>query len=312
VELLPMPSPTLRREASREVRFPAASGWTVLVVLSLALVAVIAFGVWLGQRQVGLTDGEILAVVAFFVLSLLTLLVMLIGFFIVPPNKARVLVLFGRYRGTVRDDGFYWTNPFTQKQRISLKAHNVASKNIKVNDLIGNPIEIGAVVVWQVRDTAQAAFDVEDFTNYVDVQIETAVRHLASTHPYDETHADGATLSLRGSAEQLAAELTGELQQRLDRAGIEVLESRISHLAYAPEIASAMLQRQQAAAVIAARRLIVDGAVGMVEHALADLSGKGILQLDDERKAQLVGNLLVVLCSHNAPMPVLNTGSLYT
>jgi len=307
-----MSSHAPRRDASHEVRFPAVSGWLMLIALPLYLGVVIAVIAWLGNTQPNLSGGQIGGLIAFFVLSVLLLIILPIGFFIVPPNKARVLVLFGRYRGTVRDDGFYWTNPFTAKQKISLKAHNVASKNIKVNDLIGNPIEIGAVVVWQVRDTAQAAFDVEDFSNYVDVQIETAVRHLASTHPYDETHADGAKLSLRGSTEQLVTELTAELQQRLDRAGIEVLESRISHLAYAPEIASAMLQRQQAAAVIAARRLIVEGAVGMVEHALADLSAKRILELDDAHKAQLVGNLLVVLCGHTSPTPVLNTGSMYT
>ena len=307
-----MASPETRRAASREIRFSAFSGWLMLTALPLYVVALILVAVWLGQTQPHLSGGEIAAIVVFFVLSALTLVLTLLGFFIVPPNKARVLVLFGRYRGTVRADGFYWTNPFTMKQRISLKAHNVASKNIKVNDLIGNPIEIGAVVVWQVRDTAQAAFDVEDFSNYVDVQIETAVRHLASTHPYDEAHADGTVLSLRGSTEQLITELTAELQQRLDRAGIEVLESRISHLAYAPEIASAMLQRQQAAAVIAARRLIVEGAVGMVEHALHDLSERRILELDDAHRAQLVGNLLVVLCGHTAPTPILNTGSMYT
>jgi len=286
-----MASPETRRAASREIRFSAFSGWLMLTALPLYVVALILVAVWLGQTQPHLSGGEIAAIVVFFVLSALTLVLTLLGFFIVPPNKARVLVLFGRYRGTVRADGFYWTNPFTMKQRISLKAHNVASKNIKVNDLIGNPIEI---------------------SNYVDVQIETAVRHLASTHPYDEAHADGTVLSLRGSTEQLITELTAELQQRLDRAGIEVLESRISHLAYAPEIASAMLQRQQAAAVIAARRLIVEGAVGMVEHALHDLSERRILELDDAHRAQLVGNLLVVLCGHTAPTPILNTGSMYT
>jgi regulator of protease activity HflC (stomatin/prohibitin superfamily) len=300
------------RQPSHEVRFAAVSGWGMLLLLPFLPVAIVAIAVWLGTREGSPTPLQFAVGLPAIAIALLTTVIVPFGFFIVQPNTARVLVFFGRYRGTVRDDGFYWTNPFTKKLKISLKAHNVASKNIKVNDLIGNPIEIGAVVVWQVRDTAQAAFDVEDFSNYVDVQIETAVRHLASTHPYDEAHAEGATLSLRGSTEQLVTDLTHELQQRLDRAGIVVLEARISHLAYAPEIASAMLQRQQAAAVIAARRLIVEGAVGMVEHALADLSSKNILQLDDERKAQLVGNLLVVLCSHSSPTPVLNTGSLYT
>jgi regulator of protease activity HflC (stomatin/prohibitin superfamily) len=234
------------------------------------------------------------------------------GFFIVQPNIGRVLVLFGRYRGTVRDNGLYWTNPFTLRHKVSLKAHNVASEKIKVNDLLGNPIEIGAVVVWQVRDTAQAKFDVQDFESYVNIQVETAIRHLASGHPYEEAMLEGAKLSLRGSTEELSSALKDEVQHGLDRAGVEVLDTRITHLAYAPEIAAAMLQRQQATAIIAARRLIVQGAVGMVEHALEDLGQKKILVLDDERKASLVGNLLVVLCGHSAPTPVINAGTLYS
>jgi len=237
--------------------------------------------------------------------------VCLAGFFVVNPNRSAVLVLFGRYRGTVRREGFYWTNPFTSKHSVSLRAHNVASERIKVNDLMGNPIEIGAVVVWRVRDTAQACFDVEDHEQYVDVQVETAIREIAKAHPYDDGQSDNNEISLRGDTAAVAEELTGELQARLDRAGIEVLEARISHLAYASEIASAMLQRQQAVAIIAARQKIVEGAVGMVEQALADLSKKQILTLDDERKATLVGNLLVVLCGQAAPQPVLNAGSLY-
>jgi regulator of protease activity HflC (stomatin/prohibitin superfamily) len=211
----------------------------------------------------------------------------------------------------VRQEGFYWTNPFTTKRSVSLRAHNVASEKIKVNDLIGNPIEIGAVIVWRVHDTAQATFDVEDHEKYVDVQVETAIREIAKKHPYDEGQAEDP-ISLRGDTSAVVEELKHELQERLQRAGIEVLEARISHLAYAPEIASAMLQRQQATAIIAARQKIVEGAVSIVEQALADLGKKHVVELDDERKATLVGNLLVVLCGQSAAQPVLNTGSLYT
>jgi hypothetical protein len=195
---------------------------------------------------------------------------------------------------------------------VSLKAHNLASERIKVNDLLGNPIEIGTVVVWQVRDNAQALFDVESFTEYVDIQIETAIREIAKSHPYDDGQHETDVTSLRQDTEAVSAELMKELQERLQRAGVDVLEARVSHLAYAPEIAAAMLQRQQAVAIIAARRKIVEGAVGMVEDALAALGKRGVVELDDERRATLVGNLLVVLCGQHAPQPVLNTGSLYT
>jgi regulator of protease activity HflC (stomatin/prohibitin superfamily) len=234
------------------------------------------------------------------------------GFFIVDPNRSRVLVLFGTYRGTAREPGFYWTNPFTRKKTVSLRAHNLNGQKLKVNDLVGNPIEIAAVVVWQVKDTAQAAFDVEDFAQFVEVQSESAVRLLASRHPYDDDHTATVATSLRGSADVIAEELKDQLQSRLDRAGVEVIEARLSHLAYAPEIASAMLQRQQAAAIIAARQQIVEGAVGMVDMALKRLSDHRVVELDEERKAALVGNLLVVLCGHSAPSPVLNTGGLYS
>ena len=249
---------------------------------------------------------------ALLVSSSVVVLVGYVGLFLVNPNESKVLVLFGRYRGTVREEGFYWTNPFTIRKKISLRAHNVASQKIKVNDLVGNPIEIGAVLVWQVRDTAQASFDVEDYQHYVDVQIETAIRELAKAHPYDDGQADGSIVSLRGDTGVVSEVLTRELQARLERAGIEVLEARISHLAYAPEIAHAMLQRQQAVAIIAARQKIVEGAVSIVEQALADLGAKHVIELDDERRATLVGNLLVVLCGQAAPQPVLNTGSLYS
>ncbi|MCC6409474.1 MAG: SPFH domain-containing protein [Planctomycetes bacterium] len=238
-------------------------------------------------------------------------LVMLFGHFVISPNQSRVLVLFGRYRGTVRDDGFWWTNPFTVKRVVSLRAHNLNGKALKVNDLLGNPIEIAAVVVWRVKNTAAAVFDVENFEEYVSVQSESAVRQLAQSHPYDAGHTELTTTSLRGS-DEIAHELKRYLETRLEQAGIEVVEARLSHLAYAQEIAAAMLQRQQATAIIAARAMIVEGAVGMVEMALQQLSQKKLVELDDERKATLVGNLLVVLCSHENPQPVLNTGSLYT
>jgi len=294
----------MKNASIHEIHFAAWSGWPFLLGLPAYLIAVWAVGLtlmgptapWWWWVFAGVTS--------------LVAVVCLGGLFIVNPNLSRVLVLFGRYRGTVREPGFYWTNPFTVRSTLSLKAHNIASERIKVNDLLGNPIEIGAVVVWQVRDTAQASFDVEDHLDYVDVQIETAIRELAKAHPYDEGQADDVeVLSLRGDTGSVAEELTKELQARLDRAGIAVLEARISHLAYAPEIAPAMLQRQQAVAIIAARQKIVEGAVSMVEQALTDLAGKGVLELDDERRATLVGNLLVVLCGQSAPQPVLNTGT---
>lgn len=244
-------------------------------------------------------------------LSLISLPFILPGFMVIGPNEGRALVLFGKYRGTIRESGFFWAHPFASKKAVSLKAVNVSSSVIKVNDLVGNPIEIGAVVVFQVRDTAQALFAVEDYRHYVDVQIETAVRRLASIHPYDDSEHSENGITLRGDSEDVAAELERELHDRLIRAGIEVIEARLSHLAYAPEIASAMLQRQQADALISARRKIVEGAVGMVEDALGQLDEHEVVALDPERKATLVGNLLVVLCGHHEVQPVVNTGSLY-
>ena len=231
------------------------------------------------------------------------------GLVVVAPNQSKLILLFGKYRGTLRDDGFYWVNPFTSRREVSLRAHNFNSDKLKVNDLRGNPIEIGAVVVWRVRDTAQAAFDVEDFASYVQVQTESALRHLASLHPYDSPHDN--EVSLRGSSETVNAALAKELTQRLQMAGIEVLEVRLSHLAYAPEIASAMLQRQQAEAILDARKRIVDGAVGMVQMALEQLRAHDVVQLDEERKAQMVSNLLVVLCSERGTQPVVNAGTLH-
>ncbi|MCU0867370.1 MAG: SPFH domain-containing protein [Planctomycetes bacterium] len=231
------------------------------------------------------------------------------GLTVVPPNHSKLVVLFGKYTGTLREDGFFWVNPFANRREVSLRAHNFNSDKLKVNDLRGNPIEIGAVVVWRVRDTAQAAFDVEDFESYVQVQTESALRHMASLHPYDSPHDDA--VSLRGSSETVNLALQKELTQRLQMAGIEVLEVRLSHLAYAPEIASAMLQRQQAEAIIDARKRIVDGAVGMVQMALEQLHANGVVQLDEERKAQMVSNLLVVLCSERGTQPIVNAGTLH-
>jgi regulator of protease activity HflC (stomatin/prohibitin superfamily) len=220
-----------------------------------------------------------------------------------------VLILFGSYVGTVRDSGWWWTNPFNTRRRVSLRVRSLNGHTIKVNDHAGNPVEIAAVVVWKVQDTAQAAFDVENYEDFVSVQSETAVRHLASIYPYDEYDHDA--ISLRGSTDKVSEALRTELQERLRPAGVEIVEARLSHLAYAPEIAGAMLQRQQAAAIIAARQRIVEGAVGMVEMALERLSANKIVELDEERKAAMVSNLLVVLCGERAATPVLNTGTLY-
>jgi hypothetical protein len=231
------------------------------------------------------------------------------GFYIVQPNEAAVLVLFGTYKGTVKNNGFWWTNPFTKRSRISLRARNLNSEKLKVNDLSGNPIEIATVVVWRVENTAQASFDVENYREYVSIQCESALRHIASKYPYDE-HKEGE-ISLRGGIEQVGKALKEELQERLQRAGVMVDETRLSHLAYAPEIAGAMLQRQQASAIVAARQKIVEGAVGMVEMALNMLNEKHVVELDDERKAAMVSNLLVVLCSHTPASPVVNAGTLH-
>jgi len=233
------------------------------------------------------------------------------GLVIVNPNESKVLTLFGSYVGTVKKDGFFWVNPFTIKKKVSLRAFNLNGQQLKVNDSVGNPIEIAAVIVWQIKDTANAVFAVENYLQYVNIQSEAAVRHLANSFPYDNIEDETANITLRGGAEQVSHLLEKELNERLDRAGIEVLEARISHLAYAPEIAHTMLQRQQASAIISARRLIVEGAVGMVEMALARLSEKKIVELDEERKAAMVSNLLVVLCGDRSVNPVVNTGTLY-
>ncbi len=238
-------------------------------------------------------------------------LLVLVGLFTVQPNESRVLVFFGRYIGSCRIEGFRWGNPFAIKRRVSLRVRNLTSETIKVNDESGSPIEIAAVVVWRVIDTAKALFDVDHYEQFVNIQVETAVRSLATGHPYDPRDAEGNEISLRGNQEEIADELRIGLQERLSIAGVDVMEARLTHLAYAPEIAQAMLRRQQAQAVVAARRLIVEAAVGMVDHALRELSDQGIVQLDEERKAAMVNNLMVVLTSEQSSAPVLNTGTLY-
>ncbi|MFZ9853496.1 MAG: SPFH domain-containing protein [Limisphaerales bacterium] len=231
------------------------------------------------------------------------------GFFTLQPNEARVLVLFGSYKGTVRKSGFHWTNPFTSKIPVSLRSRNLNGERLKVNDKRGNPIEIAAVVVWHIEETAQAAFDVQNVESYVAIQSESAVRHLASSYAYD--HGEEHEVTLRGGGDEVSAALLQELSDRLSRAGVVVEEARISHLAYAPEIASAMLRRQQAEAVIAARQKIVQGAVSMVEMALRELDDKKLVDLDPERRAAMVSNLLVVLCGETEVQPVVNTGTLH-
>ena len=243
------------------------------------------------------------------ILGVLGSVVILCGLKVVNPNEARVLQLFGDYAGTVKDAGLRWVNPLMTTRRVSLRIRNFESSRLKVNDLEGNPIEIASVVVWRVVDTAEALFEVDDYNNYVHVQSESALRNLATSYPYD-AHDDQHT-SLRGHTAAVAEHLKREIQDRLAKAGVEVLEARISHLAYAPEIAAAMLQRQQAGAIIAARQRIVEGAVGMVEMALTMLSEKSVVSLDEERKAAMVSNLLVVLCGERGAQPILNTGTIY-
>jgi regulator of protease activity HflC (stomatin/prohibitin superfamily) len=234
---------------------------------------------------------------------------LMLGFFMVNPNQGKVLQLFGEYRGTAKHQGLRWANPFLTKKGVSLRVRNFESSRLKVNDNEGNPIEIAAVVVWKVVETAEAVFEVDDFENYVHVQSEAALRNLATSYPYD-VH-DEEHVSLRGHTAAVADHLKREIQERLAKAGVEVIEARISHLAYAPEIAAAMLQRQQAGAIIAARQRIVEGAVGMVEMALSMLAHKSIIDLDEERRAQMVSNLLVVLCGERGATPVINAGTIY-
>jgi regulator of protease activity HflC (stomatin/prohibitin superfamily) len=286
----------------REKQFAAASGWLVLGVLlaAIAVLVVVTIGGVRAQDPLRIVSGFIgIAVCGF----------LLVGLFVVNPNEGKVLQLFGRYVGTAREPGLRWANPFYSKRRVSLRVRNFESARLKVNDLDGNPIEIAAVVVWKVVDTAEAVFEVDDYENYVHVQSEAALRNMATSYPYD-AH-DEAQLSLRGHTLAIADHLRKEIQERLAKAGVEVIEARISHLAYAPEIAAAMLQRQQAGAIIAARQRIVEGAVGMVEMALHMLSHNNIVELDEERKAAMVSNLLVVLCGERGTQPIVNAGTLH-
>lgn len=243
------------------------------------------------------------------ILTIIVSAIMLGGLYTIEPNAAVALLLFGEYKGTDRAEGFHWANPFYSKKKLSLRTNNFDSQKLKVNDKKGNPIEISAVVVWRVNETAEALFAVEDFKTYTIVQSESAIRHIATIYPYDST--DDEPISLRSSIDEISQALGKEIQDRVVNAGIIIEEARINHLAYAPEIAHAMLQRQQAEAVIAARTKIVDGAVGMVEMALKRLSEEHVIELDEERKAAMVGNLMVVLCSDRAAQPIVNSGSLY-
>jgi regulator of protease activity HflC (stomatin/prohibitin superfamily) len=286
----------------RERTFDGVPGLPMLLLFIAALVLCVV-GIIKGA-----SDESALLVLGS-ALGLLLTVFLSAGLFVVNPNEGRVLQLFGDYVGTVRVPGLRWANPFYTKKRISLRVRNFESARLKVNDNEGNPIEIAAVVVWQVVDTAEAVFQVDDYNNYVKVQSEAALRNLATRYTYD-TH-DDSQMSLRSHTAEVAEHLKKEIQDRLARAGVQVIESRISHLAYAPEIAASMLQRQQAGAIIAARQRIVEGAVGMVEMALDMLSRRDIVSLDDERKAAMVSNLLVVLCGERAAQPIVNTGTIY-
>jgi regulator of protease activity HflC (stomatin/prohibitin superfamily) len=275
----------------------AISGYSILL-LFFAMLGVAAYCISLHLIPVAV----ILVVVAIFILP---------GFSVINPNEGIVITLFGVYKGTLKDNGFLWMNPFFTKKKVSLRAMNLNGTPIKVNDKVGNPIEIAAVIVWQVSDTAKAVFEVDNYHQFVAVQSEAAVRSLAGAYPYDHFEDEESSITLRAGAHIVNEKLEEELNERLSRAGIEILEARISHLAYSSEIAGAMLQRQQAQAVVAARKQIVEGAVGMVEMALAKLAERNIVDLDDERKAAMVSNLLVVLCAEKSVAPVVNTGSIY-
>ncbi len=275
--------------------------------IPMLLVVILLFGAALFAVIQG-GNNNIPALIVSGVVGLLLASFLSIGFFIVEPNGSKVLLLFGKYIGTVKSEGFHFANPFFTKRPVSLRIRTLNGERLKVNDLSGNPIEIATVVVWQVRDTYDASFSVEDYEAYVMMQSETALRHSASIFPYD---GDDETISLRQNTVEVADHLREELQERLAPAGVQILEARLSHLAYAPEIAGAMLRRQQAAAIIAARQKIVDGAVGMVEMALERLERDAVIKLDEDRKATMVSNLMVVLCSEQSAMPVLNTGTLH-
>jgi regulator of protease activity HflC (stomatin/prohibitin superfamily) len=282
----------------KERELKVASGWGILIALLVILIMAIIGAV---------LNGPLIRIICIVVIALDVFFIT--GLFLVNPNEGQVLQLFGKYVGTAKQDGLRWANPLYSAKRISLRVRNFETSHLKVNDIDGNPIEIAAIVVWRVIDTAEATFQVDNYENFVRIQSESAIRNLATQHPYD-SH-DDKRLSLRGHTSEIANQLRKEIQERLIQAGVEVIEARISHLAYSPEIAEAMLRRQQAGAVVAARQLIVEGAVGMVEMALEQLAKKNIIELDQERKAAMVSNLLVVLCGETASQPVINTGTLY-
>jgi regulator of protease activity HflC (stomatin/prohibitin superfamily) len=332
---------TNKANAAHEQVVRVKNGWVMLVLLIAALlgdIALLIFAIADGVQTTGQPHGEQLAIAAF---ALPIIIILLTGLFTLQPNQARVLVLFGAYKGTVRTPGFHWGNPFYSRgpqagntlqariaaakgfatapaseqktmgmNKISLRARTLNGDKLKVNDKRGNPIEIAAVVVWRVEDTAQAMFDVDDYQNYVPIQSESALRHLASLYAYDHSEED-TEITLRSNVDEVSKSLRDELQERLSKAGVVVDEARLTHLAYAPEIAQAMLRRQQAEAVIAARTKIVQGAVSMVDMALKELAEKHVVTLDDERRAAMVSNLMVVLCGESEVHPVVNTGTLY-
>ncbi|MGP4005582.1 SPFH domain-containing protein [Streptomyces sp. 4N124] len=300
-DLPEMPEPRVREFAAHSI----GGGLALLLGLvgllggiGMIVAATAASGA--GGKAALIVGGIVVAIAAFLAMC---------GLNMVAPGEARVVQLFGRYRGTIRQDGLRWVNPLTSRTKISTRVRNHETAVLKVNDAYGNPIELAAVVVWKVQDTAQATFEVDDYFEFVSTQTEAAVRHIAIEYPYDAHDEEG--LSLRGNAEEITEKLAIELHARVEAAGVQIIESRFTHLAYAPEIASAMLQRQQAGAVVAARRQIVDGAVGMVEAALARITEQDIVELDSERKAAMVSNLMVVLCGDRSVQPVLNTGTLY-
>ncbi|RZB15896.1 SPFH domain-containing protein [Streptomyces sp. F001] len=296
-----MPEPRVREFTAHSI-----GGGLALLLGLIGLLAGIGMAVSASAVSGG---GAKAALIIVGVLVGISSFVAMCGLNMVAPGEARVVQLFGRYRGTIRQDGLRWVNPLTSRTKISTRVRNHETAVLKVNDAYGNPIELAAVVVWKVEDTAQATFEVDDYIEFVSTQTEAAVRHIAIEYPYDAHDEDG--LSLRGNAEEITEKLAVELHARVEAAGVQIIESRFTHLAYAPEIASAMLQRQQAGAVVAARRQIVDGAVGMVEAALARITEQDIVELDSERKAAMVSNLMVVLCGDRSAQPVLNTGTLY-
>ncbi|GAB5399282.1 MAG: SPFH domain-containing protein [Aureisphaera sp.] len=281
---------------TNEKSIKARSGYAMLFVL-IALIATLVVGLVITKN-------------AWFIAMFPLIILVIKGFFIVNPNGSKVLVLFGAYKGTVRDNGFFWANPFYTRRRISLRARNFDSERVKVNDKIGNPIMINVILVWQVNDTYKSAFDVDNYEEFVRVQTDAAVRKLAGSYPYDNFDDERAELTLRSGMDEVNEALENEITERLAIAGIKVMEARIGYLAYAPEIANAMLKRQQAVAIVAARKKIVEGAVGMVEDALNQLSEDGIIDFDDDKKASMVSNLMVVLCGDKEAIPVVNAGTL--